>query len=265
MQIANSTISNQQVLQQNSSSSKGLSSNNFISDLDEEIQNAFNEASVGLDNDTKFKRAMKFSLNMINPPFMMFSDGNFPDQMPSNVKYALEKQQEEYLKLDTPQEKNIYKLDWMIEHIVHEQSSDPSYELFLQDVREIYSGEAKSNYKSRDEINDGDMALQQFKDDLSTKGAAKFLSDFNQEKIEEMVDKYRKELEEMMAQNPDVEMDIEKMLSDFRKQLLERLAELEEEGAKTPLHLNRLEFEIINKLQVKLEDLLQEKEEVKLS
>lgn len=37
-------------------------------------------------------------------------------------------------------------------------------------------------YKSRDEINEDDLELQKFKDDLTSKGALKFLYDFNMEK-----------------------------------------------------------------------------------
>lgn len=60
----------------------------------------------------------------------------------------------------------------------------------------------------------------------------------------------------MKETNPD--LDIDKMLSDFRKSLMERLAELEEEkGERSPLNLNKLEFEVVSSLDIKLEDLLQ--------
>ena len=80
-------------------------------------------------------------------------------------------------------------------------------------------------YKTRDEINAEDTALTQFKDDLTTKGAALFLKDLNEEKIEALVEEYRQKLLKEQAENPDIPMDINQMVSDFKKQLLEQMME----------------------------------------
>lgn len=80
-------------------------------------------------------------------------------------------------------------------------------------------------YKSGDEKNASDTALQQFKNDLVTKGAAQFLKDLNEEKINALVEEYRQKLLAEKAQNPDKPMDINQMVSDFRKQLLKEMME----------------------------------------
>lgn len=80
-------------------------------------------------------------------------------------------------------------------------------------------------YKTRDEINAEDSALSQFKDDLTMKGAALFLKDLNEEKIEALVEEYRQKLLKEQSENPDKPMDINQMVSDFRKQLLKEMIE----------------------------------------
>ncbi|MFA6197291.1 MAG: hypothetical protein WC656_11690 [Sulfurimonas sp.] len=82
-----------------------------------------------------------------------------------------------------------------------------------------------TSYKTRDEINDSDAELAQFKKDLTTKGAAEFLKDLNEEKIDALVEKYRQKLLEEQKENPTKPMDIEKMVSDFKKKLIKELME----------------------------------------
>jgi len=256
MQVSSSTNNinySKNIQPQNNS----LSASKFMEQLGEEIASLFESISVDLDGETKLKRALSLSMHMSNPMFMMFEEG-YPDKMPQDVKTALGQQKQDYLKLTDEREKNIYKLDWMIDHIGFEQTSDPEFEGFVKDLRNQYAGTQVSDYKSRDEINDDDFALQKFKDDLTNKGALKFLYDFNMEKIEEMVEKYKEELLKEMEENPELDLDIEKMVSEYRKQLLERLSELEDEGDKSVLNVNRMEFEMARKLKPQLEELLQE-------
>lgn len=80
-------------------------------------------------------------------------------------------------------------------------------------------------YKSRDEISSDDTELQKFKDDLMKKGAAVFLKDLNQEKIDALVEEYRQKLLKEKENNPDQPMDINQMVSDFKKQLLKEMME----------------------------------------
>lgn len=237
--------------------SNSQSASSFMEQLGEEIASLFEEMSVGLDGETKLTRALSLSFHLTNPMFMSFKEG-YPDGMPENVKTALAQQKEEYLKLSDEKEKNIYKLDWMINHIGFKESSDPEFEGFLKDLRNKYAGTQISEYKSRDEINDEDSALQKFKNDLITKGALKFVHDYNMEKIEEMVQKYKDKLLKEMEENPELDLDIDKMVAEYKKQLLERLAELDDDEKKSVLNVNRMEFEISQKLGSRLEDLLQE-------
>lgn len=238
---------------------KSFSASMFMEQVDPEIAKLFEEFSTGLDPDTKLKRAMSMSLHLsMGPMFLRFKDGNYPDGMPDDVKSSLEAQNKEWDKLQTDKERNVYTLDWMIEHIGHEQSGDPEFEQFLKDIRASYAGETKSDYKSRDEINDEDAALQQFKKDLTTKGALKFLYDFNMEKIEKMVEKYKEELLKNLGENPTPEelAGVEKMVEDYRKKLLEQLAEINDKDKNSSLNINRLEFEMLSKLDSKLEEVL---------
>ncbi|MFA6189715.1 MAG: hypothetical protein WC680_10610 [Sulfuricurvum sp.] len=80
-------------------------------------------------------------------------------------------------------------------------------------------------YKTRDEINAEDGELGKFKKDLTTKGAAVFLKDLNEEKIEALVEEYRQKLLKEKEKNPEQPMDINQMVNDFRKQLLKELME----------------------------------------
>lgn len=80
-------------------------------------------------------------------------------------------------------------------------------------------------YKTRDEINAEDGELSKFKDDLRTKGAALFLKELNEEKIEALVEEYRQKLLKEKEKNPQKPMDINQMVSDYRKQLLKEMME----------------------------------------
>lgn len=80
-------------------------------------------------------------------------------------------------------------------------------------------------YKTRDEINAEDGELAQFREDLTVKGAAVFLKELDEEKIEALVEEYRQKLVKEKEKNPEIPMDINQMVNDFRKQLLKELME----------------------------------------
>ncbi|MDD2782153.1 hypothetical protein [Sulfuricurvum sp.] len=103
--------------------------------------------------------------------------------------------------------------------ITNDESIDQDYAAL---IAQFYPTQ---EYKTRDEINAEDTALAQFKDDLITKGAALFLKELNEEKIEALVEEYRQKLLKEKEQNPDKPMDINQMVSDFRKQLLKEMME----------------------------------------
>lgn len=103
--------------------------------------------------------------------------------------------------------------------IAKDESVDQEYAAL---IAQFYHAEP---YKTRDEINAEDGELKQFKEDLTTKGAAVFLKDLNEEKIEALVEEYRQKLLKEKEKNPEQPMDINQMVNDFRKQLIEELME----------------------------------------
>jgi glutamyl-tRNA reductase len=123
---------------------------------------------------------------------------------------------------------------------------------FEDEVNKYLIDSQTTSSNETDDIND---ELEQFKNDLITKGSVKFLYDFNQEKIEKMVEEYKEKLLKELEENPDSDMDIEQMVIDYKKEILENLAKLEEEN-KSPTNINKLEDMTNNNKTNKLEDLL---------
>ena len=230
---------------------------NILQQLPKNLQEAFNDATVGLDEDLRNKRAISFSFNMQNPIFSTFKDGEYPAQMPSDVRSALESQKSEYSQLGTEKERYAYKISYMLEHLVFKRSSDPEAEGFYKEVYKNYTGVSYAQDNSRDAINDRDTALQQFKKDLTTKGAAKYLHDFNQEKIDALVEKFRDNLLKELQKNPDASMDVEKLVNDYRKELIKKLEELEKDKKKSPLNIETMKSDLLQTMSTKLEDVLQ--------
>jgi rRNA maturation endonuclease Nob1 len=96
----------------------------------------------------------------------------------------------------------------------------------------------ESNYtgdKTVEQEEKRDSAVQKFVDELLSKGALKFLSDFNLEKIEEKVEQYREKLLKDAEQSGLSATDIDKLVSDYKKSLLEELQESIDNDDKTPL------------------------------
>ena len=124
-----------------------------------------------------------------------------------------------------------------------------------------YTGDKSSN-----EVEETNDAVAQFLKNLRTKGAAKFLSDLNKEKIEKLVEEYRAKLIENMGDSPEAMREIEKMVKDFKKKLMEEMRERMEDEAKnkgktTPISLNSVVQKLIDLAQKQtvkpLEKLLQ--------
>lgn len=65
--------------------------------------------------------------------------------------------------------------------------------------------------------------VEKFIEDLLSKGAAAFLKDLNQEKIDKMVEEFKEKLLKEMGDNPESLKDIDALVADFKKQLLEKL------------------------------------------
>jgi hypothetical protein len=105
--------------------------------------------------------------------------------------------------------------------INEDKSVDSDY---LNMIKELFPTSA---YQTRDEINESDAELAEFKKNLTTKGAAKFLKELNEEKIEALVEEYREKLLKEQEANPEIKMDIAKMVSDFKKKLIEDMMEIQ--------------------------------------
>lgn len=103
--------------------------------------------------------------------------------------------------------------------ITKDESIDQDYAAL---IAQFYPAQ---EYKTRDEINAEDTALAQFRNDLITKGAAVFLKELNEEKIEALVEEYHQKLLKEKEKNPQKPMDINQMVSDYRKQLLKEMME----------------------------------------
>ena len=124
-------------------------------------------------------------------------------------------------------------------------NDEPSY---ADMIAQLYPARC---YQSRDEQNAEDISLQAFKNDLTSKGAAQFLNDLNLAKIEELIEKYRAELEKFAEENPDVKMDIDQMVNDYRKQLMEQFMTAQDEKKAQMLNPNRAVSKMILQMSEK--------------
>ncbi len=116
---------------------------------------------------------------------------------------------------------------------------------FLAIMNQLYP---TSIHQSRDEINESDNELAAFKEELTTKGAGLFLKELNEKKIEELVEKFKAELEAQQVLNPENSMDIEQMVLEFRKQLLEQL-KLAKEAEEIDKSDTIMSFDFLENLQ----------------
>ena len=107
-------------------------------------------------------------------------------------------------------------------------------------------------------------AVAEFLKDLRTKGAAKYLADLNQEKIDKLVEEFEQKLLETMGDSPEALAQIAKQVEDYRKQLIEAMQEkMENEkrnaGEKSPtLSSNSAVQMLIEMQQEKREEPLKE-------
>ncbi|WP_428739067.1 hypothetical protein [Sulfurimonas sp.] len=67
--------------------------------------------------------------------------------------------------------------------------------------------------------------IEKLLNDLREKGALKFLAELDKEKIEQQVEKYRKELEEKYKDDPKMMAQIDGLVEKFKKQLIEEMEE----------------------------------------
>ncbi|MCK9474172.1 hypothetical protein [Sulfurimonas sp.] len=121
----------------------------------------------------------------------------------------------------------------------------------------------KSTTQSQEENSQENLAVAQFLHDLRTKGAVKFLADFNQEKIDKMVEEYKEKLLDQMGDSPQTLKEIESLIAAYKKQLLEELQNsLDADEKTTPINANAMVQLLLNaqeKQEKPLEKLLHSK------
>ena len=187
---------------------------------DDKAVKLFNELSSGWTQQEKIQRGLVLDMSMNHPVFLSMGEAK-SDQISSSIEKALESAKNSYSKLSTLKEKRDFALEWGLEH--RGKSTDAVYDKFFEDFVLAYVDKPKNEQKI-------DYGLEAFVDDLTTKGASKFLHDFNQEKIEKLVDEYREKLEKKLEENPNSKIDIDEMVSNFKKDLLQSLKELNEDS-----------------------------------
>lgn len=91
------------------------------------------------------------------------------------------------------------------------------------------------NKPAATETSESDAMVEEFKNTLGTKGALTFFQDYNNEKIEKMIEEKKAELEGKLGLSADTQppltgdaraealTSLDQMLSDFRKQLMDKL------------------------------------------
>jgi len=136
------------------------------------------------------------------------------------------------------------------------EETKKSINAFWKAFEASYTGD-----KTKSDETEENSAVAKFLNDLLTKGATKFLADFNMEKIQAKIDEYRKKLEEQMGDSPQELQEIEKMIEAFTKQLLEELessldsSKKDKPGSKDAIIKSLLEMKVDNPTKP-LEELL---------
>lgn len=118
--------------------------------------------------------------------------------------------------------------------------------------------------KTQSDVEETDSEVAQFLKDLRTKGAAKFLADLNQEKIDKLVEKFKEKLMKEMGDSPEALKEIAKLVEDFKTKLMEDMKDKMEDEIKnktknaTPLSNNSLVQQLIDMQQTKVTNPLEE-------
>ncbi|MBN2816888.1 MAG: hypothetical protein JXQ67_09405 [Campylobacterales bacterium] len=113
-----------------------------------------------------------------------------------------------------------------VHNVLNPQNGEYSSEEFKALVEKFwtaFNAEYGNSEETKANSEETNSAVEEFLQKLRELGAARFLHELNQEKIEEQVEKYRAQLIQNMDKNSMSMDDIEKLVQDFKKQLLEQL------------------------------------------
>jgi len=124
-----------------------------------------------------------------------------------------------------------------------------------------YNASGAEATNTQEEENEEDSEVAQFLEDLRTKGAMRFLAEFNEEKIEKMVEEFKEKLLESMGDSPEALQQIEELVTAYKKQLLEDMQNsLDAEENTQPINADAMVQTLLNaqtKQKKPLEALLQ--------
>lgn len=115
-----------------------------------------------------------------------------------------------------------------------------SFTAFWNAFNAAYTGDKTQDTQSKDEEN---SAVEKFLHDLRTKGAAKFLADLNQEKIDKLIEEYKQKLMKEMGDSPEAMEKIAKLVDEFKKNLIEEMKEKMEEELKNAKNVNTIKID----------------------
>ncbi len=118
------------------------------------------------------------------------------------------------------------------------EEAKESIQKFWSAFENVYASNAANSTESAQEE---DAAVVDFLEKLRTKGALKFLADFNKEKIEKMVEEYKQKLLKEMGDSPEAKKEIDSLVAAYKKQLLEELQNsLDADEKTTPINANAM-------------------------
>ena len=118
-----------------------------------------------------------------------------------------------------------------VEGILNPQNGGYSSEELKASTRTFWSAfeAAYKGEKTQETEEESNTEVEQFLKDLRTKGAAQFLADLNQEKIDKLVEEFEDKLKESMGDSPEALKEIAQLVEDYKKQLMEEMRAKTEE------------------------------------
>lgn len=120
-------------------------------------------------------------------------------------------------------------------HTVIKDDSSSTTSSFAEEFQKHIATKTSMNQSAIAEPSESDAMVEEFKNALGSKGALTFFQDYNNEKIEKMIEEKKAELEGKLGLSADTQppltgnartealASLDQMLSDFRKQLMDKL------------------------------------------
>ena len=120
-------------------------------------------------------------------------------------------------------------------HTVLKNDSSSTMSSFAEEFQKQIAMKTTMNQSAITEQSESDAMVEEFKNPLGSKGALTFFQDYNNEKIEKMIEEKKAELEGKLGLSANMQppltgnartealASLDQMLSDFRKQLIDKL------------------------------------------